>query len=88
MACHCGGNSTSALLKLNKLDLSCVIRNTHTSVFFVLTQNRFGHAAPRLNCTWTKFSPGIFCVGIIILPIKNAHGVRGYCICISLSISL
>ena len=29
MACHCGGNSTSALLKLNKLDLSCVIRNTH-----------------------------------------------------------
>ena len=29
MACHCGGNSTSALLKLNQLDLSCVIRNTH-----------------------------------------------------------
>ena len=29
MACHCGGNSTSALLKLNKLDLSCVIQNTH-----------------------------------------------------------
>ena len=29
MACHCGGNSTSALLKVYKLDLSCVIRNTH-----------------------------------------------------------
>ena len=29
MACHCGGNSTSALLKLHQLDLSCVIRNTH-----------------------------------------------------------
>ena len=26
MACHCGGNSTSALLKLHQLDLSCVIR--------------------------------------------------------------
>ena len=62
--------------------IDLTIRHRHTSVILNIIQNRFGHVAPWLNCTWTKHTPGIFCVGIVILPIKYAHGVRGYmCIC-------